>query len=802
MRILYSIFILIGISFLHQAAKAVQTAPSQTPDTTRLQRLHILADVWGKAFLFHPHLVRSDKPLDWSAVLEEAIPVIERSTTTKEFTEALNTTIFNRLSDVSTFAVTVSKTSKTKDTCTHNTELPQLLHIAPHILYLNFSCYAYRDTAQIIPLYNLINTIEKNDTLVIDLRPSADFDTRAFDFILKTVQPLAFRFTQQASVAYQQYKGWNNFGPSVYQQQWVVTGVAAKLSYSDWSAANQFNPTQELQRRKALPNQKTVVIIVNKAVMLALRDELAEAQRNDKTFIVVDMQESNFIQQYATNFIPSQQRYSICSDTVGIVAMTDVLRYKGKVFAPDTTISNLNDHILPDIIQALLLRKIVSGTPDYTVESPYKRPDFSRSQVLSREVKLRGLFKTWTILGYFYPHLPFSKAQWDSVLKVFIPKVEHTASIPEYHLVLQELATLLGDTHSAQWIMNWQWRNNIPLVPFKLKKIQDRVIVTECATSLSSTIPLHIGDEVTAINGKSITEFETFWKRYTPASTEAAMYQTLYSTSNLENICKLTSVSTATLSIRTTQEEKLLLNIPLSQKVAWEQKPQKLSLTLQNGIGYIKLFELTQLSLYDSLINAFEHTTQGLILDLRGYPKISHFDLLTRLTSKPISSGVFETPLVSPYLRNGQGFSVRLNTITSSQTLEPHPTVHYTKPIIALIDESLISAAEDFCIYLKNINRVVFVGSQTAGTDGDIAQIQLPGEASLIFTGVKVRYPDGSPFQRIGILPNIKVLTTVKGIREQRDEILEKGIETLQIQLKKEVPQIAPISKIKPKKHP
>jgi C-terminal processing protease CtpA/Prc len=39
-----------------------------------------------------------------------------------------------------------------------------------------------------------------------------------------------------------------------------------------------------------------------------------------------------------------------------------------------------------------------------------------------------------------------------------------------------------------------------------------------------------------------------------------------------------------------------------------------------------------------------------------------------------------------------------------------------------------------------------------------------------------VYYPDGTETQQIGIIPDIEVMPTIKGIREGRDELLEKAI--------------------------
>jgi C-terminal processing protease CtpA/Prc len=46
-------------------------------------------------------------------------------------------------------------------------------------------------------------------------------------------------------------------------------------------------------------------------------------------------------------------------------------------------------------------------------------------------------------------------------------------------------------------------------------------------------------------------------------------------------------------------------------------------------------------------------------------------------------------------------------------------------------------------------------------------------------SGIGVFYPDHSPTQRVGIVPDLVVHPTVAGIREQRDEVAEAAVRHL-----------------------
>jgi C-terminal processing protease CtpA/Prc len=71
------------------------------------------------------------------------------------------------------------------------------------------------------------------------------------------------------------------------------------------------------------------------------------------------------------------------------------------------------------------------------------------------------------------------------------------------------------------------------------------------------------------------------------------------------------------------------------------------------------------------------------------------------------------------------------------------------------------------------------VGSTTAGADGNVSQFTLPGGINTMISGIGVYYPDGKETQQIGIIPDIMIKPTIKGIKQDRDELLEKAIELI-----------------------
>ena len=68
------------------------------------------------------------------------------------------------------------------------------------------------------------------------------------------------------------------------------------------------------------------------------------------------------------------------------------------------------------------------------------------------------------------------------------------------------------------------------------------------------------------------------------------------------------------------------------------------------------------------------------------------------------------------------------------------------------------------------------IGSTTAGADGNVSQVNLPGGLNSMISGLGVFYPDKKPTQRVGMIPDVEVKPTIAGIRAGRDELMEEAI--------------------------
>jgi hypothetical protein len=156
-----------------------------------------------------------------------------------------------------------------------------------------------------------------------------------------------------------------------------------------------------------------------------------------------------------------------------------------------------------------------------------------------------------------------------------------------------------------------------------------------------------------------------------------------------------------------------------------------------------------------------------LVIDIRNYP--SEF-VVFALGGHLVSSAV-------PFARFTAGDATNPGAFLWSATVSQTPrTPRFTGSVVILVDEVSQSQAEYTAMAFRVAPGALVVGSTTAGADGNVSRIPLPGNVEGMISGIGVFYPNGGATQRIGIVPDLVVRPTVAGLRAGRDEVLEAGV--------------------------
>jgi len=161
----------------------------------------------------------------------------------------------------------------------------------------------------------------------------------------------------------------------------------------------------------------------------------------------------------------------------------------------------------------------------------------------------------------------------------------------------------------------------------------------------------------------------------------------------------------------------------------------------------------------------------GIVFDVRAYPVIAEPVLRHLLTRHDDAKWLVIPHIIRP--DHGTGSITSWSSIGwDLAPLAPHfggRVAFLTGPDVASYGESLMGLVAHY--HLGAI-----VGSATAGTNGNIAQIAAPSGCFSVFTGMKVTRGDGSRFHLLGVQPTIPATRTIAGVIAGRDEVLERAL--------------------------
>ena len=417
------------------------------------------------------------------------------------------------------------------------------------------------------------------------------------------------------------------------------------------------------------------------------------------------------------------------------------------------------------------VKLIGAGNASFEHEIPY-----SNNHYPDAGIRLLSLYRYWNMVQYFFPSRYLIGEDWNKVLAEFIPKFVNAQKTQEYVSACLEIITRIHDTHANIWNFPTALESlkGTMMTPFQAKFVENKLIVTGYYTeSEDIKNKIHIGDIIEQLDGVSVDSLIKKYLPLTPASNYETQLRDLPTAwqgfllrSNNPTVRVLIKRGGEDLAITFSKIPLRLVNYYLDgndtkHKTGYEMLP--------SNIGYIYPDKLKDNDL-DSIQKMFAHT-KGIIIDFRCYPSID----------MPYTYGAWFKNTSSPFACFTKPNLGMPGTISYEDTVsngEPN-TASYNNKIVIIVDASTQSSAEYTTMALSTAPNSIVIGSTTAGADGNISKIILPGGITTWFSGKGVFYPDGTEAQRKGVKIDIPIRPTIKGITEGRDELLDKAIEII-----------------------
>ena len=400
-----------------------------------------------------------------------------------------------------------------------------------------------------------------------------------------------------------------------------------------------------------------------------------------------------------------------------------------------------------------------------------KNENFEKSNFNERNPRLLGFFTYWNLIEYFFPYKYVMDQKWDKTLEEMLPAIIAAKNEDEFFDAMEKTTVKINDSHCT--FFKYGKKDLTPdkekhYLPFKSKIIDNKIVVTEIlADSLAEVDGIKTGDVITKVNNKTIAEILLANRTLVSASNEAYY---------LKNVMRrIESGFSDSITLEFFKDDKYT-----SKTIKWYdyhdshrnefkkgalKKKEKFKL-LGNNIGYVNMGEIKDRHISAMIENL--KSTKAIIFDMRNYPNGTFREISNFLNNEEKEFAI--------YIRPDYTYPGKYKWDKGTKSGIENNKDNYKGKVIVLLNEESISQSEWTAMCFQTAPNTTIIGSQTAGADGNVSDFDSIKEFYSRFTGLGVFYPDRRETQRIGIVPDIEVKPTIKGIQEGKDEVLDRAL--------------------------
>jgi C-terminal processing protease CtpA/Prc len=381
-----------------------------------------------------------------------------------------------------------------------------------------------------------------------------------------------------------------------------------------------------------------------------------------------------------------------------------------------------------------------------------------------RLTRLADVALAWNVFQHFYPYFDVVETDWDGALREALRSAATDRGAGEFLRTLRRLVARLHDGHGGVYHPTDTDNHAIPLL---WDWIENHLVITHVPPTGTGSTELERGDIVLTLDGKpalqALHEEEALisgatdqWKRHMA----------------LQKLRFRGAGSASMLEIQRGEDEprKVVVQGSAENLGLRGPRPAK-TVEIQPGIWYVGLDRMTDEEFQAAVPRLAE--AEGIIYDLRGYPQLNVRFVIGHSVDSAVTCAQWLVPIVTRPDREGMDFHF------SNWSVLPRKP-RFTDNVAYLTDRHAISYAETWMGIIEHYDLAEIVGGPTAGTNGNVNPFTLPGGYRVTWTGMKVLKHDGSRHHGIGILPTVPVKRTIRGVREGRDEVLERATQLVQ----------------------
>jgi hypothetical protein len=398
-----------------------------------------------------------------------------------------------------------------------------------------------------------------------------------------------------------------------------------------------------------------------------------------------------------------------------------------------------------------------------------KKPEDWAPNGDDRSTRLIAVMLAWNVIQNFYPYFEETGLDWPAVLPDALQGAAIAADAAAFHRTLRILNAKARDGHGSisgpgddrgpPLDLDWTWVGEALVVT--------RAPVGDAATGLAA------GDVVQSIDGVAIAECTRQVSETISAATDP--WRRFRALGELKSWPKGQGATVIAKRGTGDKARPVVATVVRSggrrqNHVDGISRPMS-GAEISPGIVYFDLAGTEEADL-DRAMGKLG-AAKGIIFDLRGYPAGAGPAALRHLSDQNLSSPRWMMPVAMRPDREGLVFE--LAPSWDLPPLQPRLTTN----VAFLTDGEAISFAESCMGIVENYKLGEIIGGATAGTNGNINPVPLPGGYSMVYTGMRVLKHDGSAHHGVGIKPTIPCERSIEGIAQGRDELMEKALEVL-----------------------
>jgi hypothetical protein len=360
----------------------------------------------------------------------------------------------------------------------------------------------------------------------------------------------------------------------------------------------------------------------------------------------------------------------------------------------------------------------------------------------------------WNVLQHFWPYWDVVKLDWNAELDTALADALDDQASSEHLITLQRLTAATPDAHIRTTCSSEHGSLDSP---FLVEVIDDQIVVTTTAVR-----ELSRGDVIESIDGRSAMAHLQAAEALVSGSPQWRRHQASMRFS--------TGTAGSQLTLGILRDGRIVtVNIDRST-TAHEEFSHPAIDRLDDGVYYVDLSRASSKDI-DAIWDRLA-TAPGVVFDMRRPPN-SNREVLSHLLMKPDESKAWLA--IPRIIRPNHMPGSVLSWETSGWNI-PVLQPHISGRVAFTTGPAAVSYAESLLSFVEYYRLGAIVGSTTAGTNGNLAEVTAPSGCITTFSGLRVTKHDGSRLHLVGIPPTIPASRTIAGVVAGRDEVLEKAL--------------------------